>query len=319
VVPSSGKVVVTGGAGFIGSHLVDRLLGDGYLQVVVLDNFHRGRLENLAAHELDPRLHVISGDIRNPVTVASALRGADIVFHLAAQSSLIGVVDDPDYSFETNVIGTHNVLRTAADKGVGHVIFASSSEVYGEPIDLPVAEDQPLLAVNSYGASKIVGEAYGRVFRRTYGLRCTVLRLASVYGPRDVARVIPFWLERAAAGHDLEVYGGQQLIDLVWIDQVVEALIRVAEIAGPLPPINIGSGTGTRIVDLARRIVRLTGGHSHIKIQQARPVEVTRFVASVNRMRQMLGIQPSVDPLAHLDRLVSGTAAGLRQALTASA
>jgi UDP-glucose 4-epimerase len=129
------------------------------------------------------------------------------------------------------------------------------------------------------------------------------MRLANVYGPRDTGRVIPLWLDEATDRRPLTIFGGRQVIDFVWIDYVVEALLRAAEIAGPLPPINVGSGTGTRIIDLARRIIRLFGRHSQIHIRPARSVDVGRFVADVNRMRQMLGIEPPNDPLAQLDAL----------------
>src|SRR5207248_10684264 len=120
-------------------------------------------------------------------------------------------------TFSTNVVGTFNVLSSAARLGVRRVVFASSREVYGEPISLPVDEEAPLLAINSYGASKAAGEAYCRAFRREFGLQTTVLRLANVYGPRDVGRVIPLWLQHASARQDLLVYGGRQVIDFVWI------------------------------------------------------------------------------------------------------
>jgi nucleoside-diphosphate-sugar epimerase len=305
VVQGQDKIVVTGGAGFIGSHLVDRLLADGASKVVIIDNMHRGRLENLAKHRAEPRLDLIHADIRDPRTLSAAFAGASIVYHLAAQSTVMGAVDDLTYSFETNVVGTFNVLRAATEVGIQSLVFASSREVYGDAIDLPVGEDQPLLAVNAYGASKVMGEAYCRAFRRTFGLNCITLRLANVYGPRDVGRVIPLWLERAAAGQDLEIYGGKQLIDFVWVEHVVEALIRAVRLPGSLPPINVGSGTGTRIVDLARRIVRLNSSRSRVVIRQARAVEVTRFVADVTRMRQMLGIEPLDDPLANLETMIA--------------
>jgi UDP-glucose 4-epimerase len=314
----SGKIVVTGGAGFIGSHLVERLLGESCSEIVVLDNLHRGRLENLAAYRHEPRFDFILGDIRDRPTVASAFRGATMVYHLAAQSTVMGAVEDLDYSFGTNVIGTYNVLRSATDVGVPSVVFASSREVYGDPIDLPVAEDQPLLAVNAYGASKIAGEAYCRAFRRAFGLHCIILRFANVYGARDFGRVIPLWIERAAAGAELQIYGGKQLIDFVWIDHVIDALVRAADIPGPLPAINVASGTGTRIVDLARRIIRLSGSRSHLSLQPARAVEVTRFVASVARMQEMLGIMPPVDPLIYLDKLIPQAPAQIAHGLVAS-
>jgi UDP-glucose 4-epimerase len=297
--------VVTGGAGFIGSHLVDRLLEDGCPKVVVLDNLHRGRVENLAAHRDDSRLDFIRGDIRSAATVAAALRGATTVYHLAAESTVMSAVANLDHAFETNVIGTFNVLRAASQAGIDTLVFASSGEVYGDPIELPVAEDQPLLAINSYGASKIAGEAYCRAFRRTHGLRCISLRLTNVYGPRDFGRVIPLWFDQAAHGLDLEVYGGKQLLDFVWVDQVIEAMVRAADFPGPLPIINIGSGTGTRIVDLAHRIIRLTRARGRVSLQPARAVDVVRFVANVNRMQQLLGVRPPEDPLVYLNRLVS--------------
>src|SRR5262249_33091993 len=151
-----------------------------------------------------------------------------------------------------------------------------------------VDEDSPLLAINSYGASKAAGEAYCRAFRREFGLRASVLRLTNVYGPRDVGRVIPRWIERAATGRELTVYGGNQVLDFVWVGQTVEALVRAAGLDVPLPPINIGSGTGTRLVDLARRIARLADTPGRLSIQQARVLDVTRFIANVDRMRHLL-------------------------------
>src|SRR5207245_6922028 len=139
-------------------------------------------------------------------------------YHLAAQSTVMGGVTAAEYTFTTNIVGTFNVLRAAATCGVERVVFTSSREVYGEPINLPVDEDSPLLAINSYVASKVAGEAYCRAFRREFGLQVGILRLANVYGQRDIGRVIPMWIEQAMSGRELNVYGGKQVIDLVWID-----------------------------------------------------------------------------------------------------
>jgi nucleoside-diphosphate-sugar epimerase len=298
------RIVVTGGAGFIGSHLVDRLLAKEAGDVVVLDNLTRGRLANLVKHRFNSHLQLIEGDVRDTVAVADVVRDARVVYHLAAQSTVLGAVRDATYTFHTNVIGTFNVLTAARLAGVERMLFASSREVYGEPITLPVDEDSPLLSINSYGASKVAGEAYCRAFRREFGLQVAILRLANVYGPRDIGRVIPTWIERATTGRDMQVYGGKQIVDFVWIDHVIDALISAASQDGPLPPTNIGSGTGTRIIDVARRISRLAVGHSRVQLQPARPMEVTRFIASVERMRQILGIEPPLDPLANLATMV---------------
>ena len=296
----SKRIVVTGGAGFIGSHLVDRLLATTESHVLVLDNLSRGQLSNLIPHIAEPRLEIVQGDIRDLDTVVSAVRGADVVYHLAAQSTVMGGVTAAEYTFTTNIIGTFNVLRGAATCGAERVVFTSSREVYGEPINLPVDEDSPLLAINSYCASKVAGEAYCRAFRRELGLQTMILRLSNVYGPRDIGRVIPLWVQQARAGRNLEVYGGKQVIDFVWVSQVVEALVRAAEFEGALPPINVGSGTGTRIVDLARRIMRLSDRQGRVGLQPARSMEVTRYVANIERMQQLLKIEPPLDPLAHL-------------------
>jgi UDP-glucose 4-epimerase len=302
------RIVVTGGAGFVGSHLVDRLLAGTQAHVLVLDNLSRGQLSNLVGHIAETRLEVVHGDIRDSDTVVNALRGATLVYHLAAQSTVMGGVTAAEYTFSTNIVGTFNVLRAAAMCGVERVVFTSSREVYGEPINLPVDEDSPLLAINSYGASKVAGEAYCRAFRRELGLQTTILRLANVYGPRDFGRVIPLWVDQASAGRNLDVYGGKQVIDFVWIGQAVDALVQAAEFDGALPPINVGSGTGTRIVDLARRILRLADRQGHVGLQPARSMEVTRYIANVERMQQLLKIDPPLDPLAQLPKMFAAPA-----------
>ena len=208
------------------------------------------------------------------------------------------------HTFEEVVVQTAAGSAESSTGGVRRVVFASSREVYGEPIELPVDEGQPLLAINFYGASKVVGEAYCRAFRRASGLDTVILRLANAYGPRDYGRVIPLWIDQAAQGQDLHVYGGKQVLDFVWVEQVVQALISAGAADVALPPINVGSGTGTKLMDLARRIRLLSGGRGQIQIVPARPVEVVQYVARVDRMRSLLGIEPPADPLLHLDKLV---------------
>jgi UDP-glucose 4-epimerase len=295
------KALVTGGAGFIGAHLVARLVAGGS-DVVVLDNMRRGSREKLARFIRDGRVQLIEGDIRDVGALGGAVRGCDTVYHLAAQSNVMGAVEDGDYSITTNVVGTYNVLRCAAEAGVARVVFTSSREVYGDPGKLPVDEDRPLCPKNAYGASKVAGEAYCRTFASTRGVSVQIVRLANVYGPGDRDRVIPLWLDAAREGKPLHVYGGEQVIDFLWVGTAVDALIHAGE-RGLKRPTNIGSGVGTQILELARRVLEVTGSKSEIVRTAAREIEVAKFIADVRLMRE-LGLEPDRDPLAHLPELI---------------
>ncbi len=296
------KVVVTGGAGFIGSHLVDRLVDRGH-EVTVIDNLSRGRPEKLAGHMREGRARLVVDDIRRFDAVAAVLLGCDVVYHLAAQSNVMGAVLDPDYSVTTNVLGTFNVLRAAVETRVPRVVFTSSREVYGEARTLPVNESCPLVAKNHYGASKVAGEAYCRTFAASHGLEVGIVRLTNVYGPGDSHRVIPLWLAAAQQERDLEVFGGEQLIDFLWVGTAVDALVFAATQALP-GPVNIGSGVGTKILELAERTLSVTRSKSRIVRTAARDVEVARFVADTTLMRS-LGLSPELDPLHHLAEIVA--------------
>jgi UDP-glucose 4-epimerase len=302
------RVVVTGGAGFIGSHLVDRLVERGD-DVVVIDNLKRGRREKLEPHIRGGRARLVEDDVRRFDALAAVLPGCDVVYHLAAQSNVMGAVQDPDYSVTTNVLGTFNVLRAAAEARVRRVVFSSSREVYGEPRTLPASEDHPLLAKNHYGASKVAGEAYCRTFAATGGLDVEVVRFTNVYGPGDSDRVIPLWLAAAQQGRDLEVYGGQQLIDFLWVGTAVDALVFAAD-RGLSAPVNVGSGVGTKIVDLAERVLHVTRSKSKIVVTAPREIEVAKFVAETTRMRS-LGLVPETDPLQHLGEIVTAYGSGV--------
>lgn len=300
------KALITGGAGFIGSHLVARLARRGY-DIVVLDNLKRGSVEAIAPHLGSSAVTFVEGDIRDRAAVIGAAIGCDLIFHLAAQSNVMGALDDPDYSFTTNAYGTYNVLTCAVELGVRRVVFTSSREVYGEPQYTPVDEDHPLGAKNPYGASKVAGEAYCRTFANCHDLDVAIVRLANVYGDGDSGRVIPLWLTEALSGRDLRVYGGNQVLDFVWIDIVVDALVHAAE-HGLAAPTNIGSGVGTSILELGQRIIEIAASNAHLNREPARGAEVTCFVADVARMRS-LGIEPEADPLAHLVAMASNAGA----------
>src|SRR5437763_14423106 len=187
------KALVTGGAGFIGAHLVAALVAAG-AEVVVLDNLRRGdraRLDAIGHAARAGALRLIEGDVRDRDTVRAATTGVERVYHLAAQSNVLGAVSDVDYSFSSNVVGTYNVLVVAREAAVGRMVFSSSREVYGEVDQVPVAEDRPLNPKNAYGASKVAGEVYCRVVQNTYELDRSVLRVAKVYGPGHSRCVSP--------------------------------------------------------------------------------------------------------------------------------
>ncbi len=297
------RVLVTGGAGFIGCHLVRRLLSDGN-EVIVLDNFYRSTPAALG--DLSDRVEVVEGDIRDRETLRRTFRGVETVYHLAAQSNVLGALTDIDYSFSTNVIGTFEVLSAAEASGVQRVVYTSSREVYGEAQALPVWEDAPLNAKNAYGASKLAGELYCRVFA-SRGLQTAVLRLANVYGPGDRDRVIPLFLDAAKAGKPLRLYGGGQVLDLIRVDVVVEALARAGD-GRPVPvPVNVGSGRGTTVRELAQRVLGLTGSASLLDVQPARSFETSAFVAGVRRCEEVLGLRVEQDdPLSLLPQMAAG-------------
>ena len=299
------NVLVTGGAGFLGSHLVDALVERGY-QVTVLDNLHRGRMENLARHVSGKgKIKFVRADIRDYPAVQEVVVGMDLVYHLAAQSNVMGAMQDIEYSFTTNVAGTLNVVRSASACGVRRVVFASSREVYGEPMELPVKEESPLLPKNPYGASKVAAETYCRVWHAAEGLDCLVLRFANIYGPRDEDRVIPLWLKRARTGQDLEVYGGKQVLDFVWVGYAVDALLAAADCSND-GAINVGSGQGIALTDLAARILEVTRSSSKARFLAAREPEVVRFVADVRRMQSILCVAVPEDALQELNTLAAG-------------
>lgn len=318
-------IVVTGGAGFIGRHLVAHLcasraiFGAASEPVVVIDNLRRGSRAALADLIAAGDVRFYEGDIRDPALLDEAMQGAEYVFHLAAQSNVMGAEDDPDYAFTTNVVGTHRVLQAAIAAGARRFIFTSSREVYGQPQRLPVPETAPIAPKNAYGASKASGEMSCRVAAERGGLEIVALRLANIYGHGDTGRVIPLWLEQAARGQDLRIFGGKQVIDFLWMDDAVEALTRAALLpraalvtAGLLPGIpsasgffialNVGTGRGTAIKLLAERVREETGSQVRIELVPARAAEVERFVADVSLMRAVFGLKPAAS-LAYLPLL----------------
>ena len=324
------SIVVTGGAGFIGRHLVARLcttrgaFGCADEPVVVLDNLRRGSREALEPLIRAGDVRFVEGDVRAAALVAEVMCGAEYVFHLAAQSNVLGSESDPDYTFTTNVAGTYNVLQAATAAGARRLVFASSREVYGQPAELPVAEHDPLIPKNAYGASKAAGEMACRAAAASGGLEIAALRLANVYGPGDTGRVIPIWLARAARGEDLHIYGGAQVLDFIWVGDAVSAMVRAALAPrviftasgllstegterGFFVTLNVGTGSPTPIHALAEKVRDAVGSAVAIRYLPARSAEVERFVADVSLMRTVLGLRPEPS-LAHLPVLARAAA-----------
>jgi len=301
--------ILTGGAGFIGSHLVDALLADNR-PVIVIDRCaddERGRT-NLAAHRDDPRLRILRADIGAPLAepLTPHLDGVDrisTVVHLAAQIAVARSLDEPIADAEDNLIGTLQVARLARDHNA-RLVFASSAAVYGVSEALPVVEEDAGWPPSPYGIHKLAAEMHLRVQARlpVNPLSAVSLRFFNVYGSRQdptspYAGVIARFVERALVGQPLEIFGdGQQTRDFIHVGDVVQAILAACE-RGPSDgtPINVGGGQEISILELAERIINLTGSESEIILRPARSGEVRRSRASVERSTTHLGLRPSVD------------------------
>jgi len=292
---------VTGGAGFIGRHLVARLVTLKAGPIAVLDNLYRA----CARADFPDSVQFLQADIRDREAVADAMRGCETVFHLAAQSNVMGAVADVDYAFSANVAGTYNVLRAARDAGVKRLVFTSSREVYGDPKTLPVRETAPLRPKNAYGASKAAAEVYCELAARE-GLETVVLRLSNVYGPGDQDRVIPRFAKAATAGEPLTIYGAAKILDLIWAGTAVDAILTAGFGPWVSEPVNVASGKPVLIAELARRVVELTGSSSRVQVVAERQQEVGQFVADITLGKRLLGLQEPEDPLWRLPETLSG-------------
>lgn len=295
------SVLITGGAGYIGSRLAFKLAGQPNTSVVVLDNFRRGTPEALRLSTESVRL--IRGDVRDADLLEDLTRDKDVVYHLAAESAVLSAQSNPDYCFSTNVTGTLNVLRAAKKTGARRVVFASSREVYGDAQCLPVSESTPLRPCNEYGASKASAEMYCQAFQ-SLGVDVTIVRLSNVYGPGDRGRVIPAFVERALADDPLTLFGARQVLDFVWIGIVIQALVLLGAERYISCPLNIASGKGVAITELADRIVAQSGSGSSVTIAPARESEVVRFVADTRAAQAALGLDPPDDPMFGLDEVI---------------
>ena len=293
--------LVTGGAGFIGSHLTMRLLADGG-RVRVLDNFSTGSLENLAAagaHRAN--LEIIRGDIRDLAAVERAAAEASVIFHQAAMRSVPRSVADPLGANEHNVTGTLHVFEAARRAGVRRVVYASSSSVYGDRPELPKREDQVPAPISPYAVSKAAGEQYGRVWHRLYGVETVGLRYFNVFGPRqdpasEYAAVIPRFILWALRGEPLQVHGdGGQSRDFTYIDNVVDANLlaaRAPEVGGEV--FNVGCGERTSLLDIIARVEKILGRALERRHTPLRAGDVPHTLADLSKGKRLLGYTPLV-------------------------
>jgi len=220
------RVLVTGGAGFIGSHLVDRLVRDGY-RVRVVDNLSSGRLENIKHHLDAGNVEIMVGDLKDPQVALEAVKGVDVVFHFAANPEVRVSTTNPEIHFNENIVATFNLLEALRRKGVKELVFASSSSVYGEPEEIPVDENAPIRPVSVYGASKAACEALIHAYTKLYGVKAVVLRYANVVGPRLRHGVVWDFINKLLKNStELEIFGdGKQVRSYIYIDDAIEATI----------------------------------------------------------------------------------------------
>jgi nucleoside-diphosphate-sugar epimerase len=299
--------LVTGGAGFIGSHLTDALLVHGW-NVRVFDDFSTGRRPNLAGVSRDAE--IVEGDLRDPSAVHRAAKGCEVVFHLGALGSVPRSVENPGLTHEVNVTGSVNVLTAARDAGARRVIIASSSSVYGDAPDAVKREEDLGNPLSPYAVSKRAMELYGQVFALRYGFEVVALRYFNVFGPRqdpDAAytAVVPHFFRAALRGARPVIYGdGEQTRDFTFVADVVEASVRAS--AAPVPGgflvSNVALGGRVTVNRLWGAIAGLTGAADHPEHRPPRPGDVLHASASTERLRGWLGWAPAISLEEGLDR-----------------
>jgi UDP-glucose 4-epimerase len=296
--------VVTGGAGFIGSHVVERLLAEHPAATVrVFDNFSTGAMGNLAfATDAGERLEIVRGDIRDLAAVERVVQGAAVVFHQAAMRSVPRSVADPLGANENNVTGTLHVFEAARRAGVRRVVYASSSSVYGDRPELPKREDQPPAPISPYAVSKAAGEQYAAVWTRLYGVETVGLRYFNVFGPRqdpasEYAAVIPRFILWALRGAPLEVHGdGRQSRDFTYIDNVVDAnLLAARSPKASGEAFNVGCGDRVSLLDIVAQLEKMLGRGLERRHTPARAGDVPHTLADVGKAQRLLGYVPAVD------------------------
>ncbi|MBI3172645.1 MAG: SDR family oxidoreductase [Chloroflexi bacterium] len=292
------KYLVTGGAGFIGSHIVRTLLEQGQ-EVKVLDNFSTGKRENIA--DFEKKIELIEGDLRDASKVTEAVRGVDIIFHEAAFVSVPQSMDEPQNCFDVNVTGTSMLFDAARRAGVKRAVFATSAAVYGDSTEMPLTEETPLRPLSPYAASKRVDEIYGQLYTTSFGLEVVALRYFNVYGPRQrpdsmYAAAVPIFIRRLLDGKGVTIYGdGGQTRDLINVRDVVRAnLVASEHPAAPGQIFNICTGIETRIIDLVEVLQDLFPSAPAPVFAEPRAGDIYRSIGSPQKAADLIGFRAEV-------------------------
>lgn len=294
------RILITGGAGFIGSHLVDALSKDNH--IVVLDNFSSGKRENLSQHFQNPKVDIIEGDIRDKALLRNVTKNIDVVYHLAVQCLRVSI-RDPEINHEVNATGTLNLCMASQKNNIKRFIYISSSEVYGTARDIPMSEDHPLEPTTVYGASKLAGELYTLAYYRTYGLQSMVIRPFNTYGPRAhfeglYGEVIPKFILRVLSDMPPVIFGdGTQTRDFTYISDTVKGIIMASQCDGMIgQTVNIARGKEVSINELVTIITRTLGKETLRPLyEQKRPGDVIRHYADVSKAERQFGFKPEID------------------------
>jgi len=297
------RVLVTGGAGFIGSHIVEELLRRGDT-VRVLDNFSSGTRENLEAFRSSPGsstgqgdLEILEGDLRDAGVVKAAVRDVELVFHLAAFISVPQSMLDPETCFAVNVGGTGTLLEEARRAGSRKVVLSSSTAVYGDTDVFPTTEETPLRPLSPYALSKQVNELYARLYTHTLGLSVTALRYYNVFGPRqrpdsDYAAAIPLFVRQLVAGEPIIIYGdGNQSRDFIFVKDVVRANLLAAEADTPGETFNICTGHETTLLDLLEELSQLSPHQPEVRFEAPRSGDIYRSAGCPEKAAGKLGFR----------------------------
>jgi len=303
------NILVTGGAGFIGSHIVNRLLNNGF-EVTVIDNLSTGRLEKIDYNDR-PNFHFIKGDIRDFDLIKGVVIDIDAVFHKAALVNVVYSFKDPLTTHDVNVRGTLNLLKTCLNSDVKRIIFASSASIYGETNVLPIREDIIQKPMSPYAVSKLAAENYAKLFFRAYGLETVCLRYFNVYGPKQESSpysgVTPIFINRALHEQPPVIHGnGEQTRDFVNVQDVVDANMLALWSKNAVGEVfNIGTGTPTSIDQLAKTILQILGKESLKPIYtDSRPGDIPASYADISKARRALGYNPKVTLKEGITKLV---------------